>query len=307
MATKRDVLAHLTRDELLVVVDRFTLAVPDRRAKEGLVEAVAASKKATLAGILPGYARDRLKELCRALGLDDGGKEKAPIVERIVGGGSKSESAPSVRPSGVKASAAAAPAGEQIELSLGAGKLTIDALERYLWSAADILRGSIDSSDYKGFIFGLLFLKRLSDRFEEECEALVAAGDDPEDRDNHQFFVPKRARWAEIQRTATNVGEALNKACSALEGENKSLEGVLGGIDFNDERKLGDAKSRDVVLGKLVQHFAKVALKNANLSEPDMLGRAYPWSWVSRSWRRQLGGSSLERQSRNGYLVALAS
>jgi type I restriction enzyme M protein len=279
MATKRDVLAHLTRDELLAVVDRFTLSVPDRRAKEGLVEAVAASKKATLAEILPGYARERLKELCRALGLDDGGKEKAPIVERIVGGGggSKSEGAPSVRPSAGKPSAAAAPAGEQIELSLGAGKLTIDALERYLWSAADILRGSIDSSDYKGFIFGLLFLKRLSDRFEEECEALVAAGDDPEDRDNHQFFVPKRARWAEIQRTATNVGEALNKACSALEGENKSLEGVLAGIDFNDERKLGDAKSRDVVLGKLVQHFAKVALKNANLSEPDMLGRAYEY------------------------------
>jgi type I restriction enzyme M protein len=275
MATKRDVLAHLTHDELLAVVDRFALVVPDRRANEGLVAAVAASKKATLAEILPGYARDRLKELCRALGLDDGGKEKAAIVDRILGG--KSDSAPSVRPSGVKAIAAAAPAAEQIELSLSAGKLTIDALERYLWSAADILRGSIDSSDYKGFIFGLLFLKRLSDRFEEECEALVAAGDDPEDRDNHQFFVPKKARWGEIQQTATNVGEALNKACSALEGSNTALEGVLGGIDFNDERKLGDAQGRDVVLGKLVQHFSNVGLKNANLSEPDMLGRAYEY------------------------------
>jgi type I restriction enzyme M protein len=275
MATKRDVLAHLTHDELLAVVDRFALAVPDRRANEGLVAAVAASKKATLAEILPGYARDRLKELCRELGLDDGGKEKAAIVDRILGG--KSDSAPSVRPSSVKASAAAAPAAEQIELSLSAGKLTIDALERYLWSAADILRGSIDSSDYKGFIFGLLFLKRLSDRFEEECEALVAAGDDPEDKDNHQFFVPKRARWGEIQGTATDVGEALNKACSALEGSNTALEGVLDGIDFNDEKKLGDAKSRDSVLGRLVQHFSKVTLKNANLSEPDMLGRAYEY------------------------------
>jgi hypothetical protein len=74
MSTKRDVLAHLTRDELLAVVDRFALAGPDRRAREGLVEAVPASKKATLAEILPGYARDRLKELCRALGLDDGGR-----------------------------------------------------------------------------------------------------------------------------------------------------------------------------------------------------------------------------------------
>ena len=156
-------------------------------------------------------------------------------------------------------------------------KLTVDALERYLWSAADILRGSIDSSDYKGFIFGMLFLKRLSDRFEEECDALVADGDDPEDKDNHQFFVPKRARWSEVQRVATNLGETLNKACAALEGANGSLEGVLAGIDFNDERKLGDARNRDVVLGKLVQHFSKVTLRNANLAEPDMLGRAYEY------------------------------
>ena len=55
---------------------------------------------------------------------------------------------------------------------------------------------SIDSSDYKGFIFGMLFLKRLSDRFDEDCEALVAEGGDPEDKDEHQFFVPKRARWS---------------------------------------------------------------------------------------------------------------
>ncbi len=157
------------------------------------------------------------------------------------------------------------------------GKLTVDALERYLWSAADILRGSIDSSDYKGFIFGLLFLKRLSDRFDEECAALTAAGDDPEDRDNHQFFVPTRARWSELQRVATGIGEALNKACSALEHDNASLDGVLAGIDFNDERKLGDARNRDVVLGRLVQHFSKVGLKNENLAEPDMLGRAYEY------------------------------
>jgi len=61
-----------------------------------------------------------------------------------------------------------------------AAKLTREQLDGYLWAAADILRGSIDSSDYKNFIFGLLFLKRLSDRFEEECEELVKEGADPE-------------------------------------------------------------------------------------------------------------------------------
>ena len=169
------------------------------------------------------------------------------------------------------------PAPEQVDLALGE-KLTTDRLERYLWSAADILRGSIDSSDYKSFIFGLLFLKRLSDRFGEECVALRSQPNaDPDDPDEHDFFVPMRARWSEIQKVATGIGEALNKACAELEQKNDKLEGVLAGIDFNDERKLGDAKNRDSVLSRLVQHFGRLDLRNANLSEPDMLGRAYEY------------------------------
>ena len=83
-----------------------------------------------------------------------------------------------------------------------ADTLSVAQLEQYLWSAADILRGSIDSSDYKTYIFGLLFLKRLSDRFEEEAEKLVADGVSADvawtDPDEHQFFVPDRARWGAI-------------------------------------------------------------------------------------------------------------
>jgi type I restriction enzyme M protein len=79
-----------------------------------------------------------------------------------------------------KSTRPAAVAGEPLDIAPG-DKLTRDKLERYLWSAADILRGSIDSSDYKNYIFGLLFLKRLSDRFDEECDALVAEGADIED------------------------------------------------------------------------------------------------------------------------------
>ncbi len=160
-------------------------------------------------------------------------------------------------------------------------RLTTAQLERYLWAAADILRGQIDSGDYKNYIFGLLFLKRISDVFVEEAEKLIAEGLSKKvawsDPDEHQFFVPERARWASIQKHATNIGEALNKACSALEEANSSLEGVLAGIDFNDERRLGDAKNRDAVLSKLVQHFGKLSLKNDDLSEPDMLGRAYEY------------------------------
>ncbi|HKO46072.1 MAG TPA: class I SAM-dependent DNA methyltransferase [Polyangiaceae bacterium] len=288
MVQKRDVLQLLGRDELVAIVDRFELSPPDRRVKDGLIESVATSKKATLSEILPGLSRDRLKEICRALEVDASGREKAALIERLLAGKAAESAEKNASPTNSaavngahtngagKRGSAPPRAPEPVEVQPGE-KLSVDKLERYLWSAADILRGSIDSSDYKNYIFGLLFLKRLSDRFEEECEALVRDGDDPEDRDNHQFFVPKRARWPEIQKVATDLGSALNKACARLEEANGSLEGVLAGIDYNDERKLGDARARDVVLGRLVQHFSRLSLKNANLSEPDMLGRAYEY------------------------------
>lgn len=85
MPQKRDVLTHLTRDELVAITDAFDLPVNDRRVKDQLIEAIVSSNKVTLATILAGYPRDRLKELCRGLGLDDGGREKAPLVERLTG------------------------------------------------------------------------------------------------------------------------------------------------------------------------------------------------------------------------------
>jgi type I restriction enzyme M protein len=77
--------------------------------------------------------------------------------------------------------------------------LTKQELESKLWQAADILRGQIDSADYKNYIFSILFLKRLSDRFNEEIQDAVASGVPREtalsDRDEHEFFVPEPARW----------------------------------------------------------------------------------------------------------------
>ncbi|MDB4946680.1 MAG: type restriction-modification system, subunit [Labilithrix sp.] len=275
MMQKRVVLEQLSRDELVAMASMFEVEVADKRAKTALVEALSAARRVKLGEYLTDLSRDRLKELCRGAGLDDGGREKSLLVERLVGKGSTPSEAP---PASKKSGGAKTVAVEPVEIAAGE-KLTLDKLERHLWSAADILRGSIDSSDYKSFIFGMLFLKRLSDRFEEECDALKdVRGADMEDPDEHDFFVPKRARWAEIQRTATNLGETLNKAAALLEESNASaLEGVLSGIDFNDERKLGDSRNRDNVLARLVQHFSKLDLRNANLSEPDMLGRAYEY------------------------------
>ena len=131
-------------------------------------------------------SRDRLKELCRAFGLDDSGRKKADLAARLVGPIAASKSAGGVGPP-----AASRPVADTSDPS--ADTLSVAQLEQYLWSAADILRGSIDSSDYKTYIFSLLFLKRLSDRFEEEAEKLIAEGVSETvawtDPDEHQFFV----------------------------------------------------------------------------------------------------------------------
>ena len=273
MPTKHAILAELTANELRASIDFYELAVADRRVKPQLVDALARSRKARLYEILQDLSRERLKDLCRTFVLDDSGRKKEVLVARLI------------RPAAaLKNNTGAAPAPTRSVADMPEPRtetLSVAQLEQYLWSAADILRGSIDSSDYKTYIFGLLFLKRLSDRFEEEAEKLIAKGFSEtvawRDQDEHEFFVPDRARWGTIQKRATNIGETLNKAYVALEEQNSALEGVLAGIDYNDEHKLGDARNRDTVLARLVQHFSQVSLRNDRMAEPDLLGRAYEY------------------------------
>lgn len=164
--------------------------------------------------------------------------------------------------------------------------LTLNELNSHLFQSANILRGSIDSSEYKQYIFGMLFLKRISDQFDENVEKvkneLVSDGMDEmqaekialTDPSEHagSFIVPERARWYALRKVSVNVGEAINKAFEALEHENRSLEGVLVAIDFNDKERLSDA-----VLQKLILHFSEHNLGNSNLENTDMLGRAYEY------------------------------
>jgi type I restriction enzyme M protein len=152
--------------------------------------------------------------------------------------------------------------------------LQLETLESWLWDSANILRGSIDSSDFKNYIFGLLFLKRANDVFEEEvANYMKEEGISREDAEDETYFqIPVEARWDELKKLTENIGIALDKAFAAIERENTSLEGVMTATKFGDKDKLSDD-----VLQRLLAHFNKYSLRNEDLYTPDLLGDAYEY------------------------------
>ncbi|TFH44622.1 MAG: type I restriction-modification system subunit M [ANME-2 cluster archaeon] len=162
----------------------------------------------------------------------------------------------------------------QVQVAGTQSKLTLQQLESHLWGAADILRGKIDSSDYKHYIFGLLFYKRLCDVWEEEYEERLKEYGNVElaaDPDEHRFHIPEGYFWNDVRKHSTNIGEHLNTAFHAIEDANLRLKGIFQDVDFNNKERFPDT-----TLELLLQHFDKRPLRNINV-EPDMLGSAYEY------------------------------
>ncbi|MBQ6534577.1 MAG: SAM-dependent DNA methyltransferase [Opitutales bacterium] len=148
--------------------------------------------------------------------------------------------------------------------------------EKEIWSAADKLRGNMDASEYKNIVLGLIFLKYISDKFEEKYAELKAEGEGfEEDQDSYIaegiFFVPQQARWETVSYAAhtPEIGKAIDKAMELIEKENPRLKNILPkgfARPELDKRRLGE----------VVDLFTNVKMKECGDSR-DILGRAYEY------------------------------
>ncbi|MCL6511759.1 MAG: type I restriction-modification system subunit M, partial [Anaerolineae bacterium] len=152
-------------------------------------------------------------------------------------------------------------------------------LEAQLWRAADALRGSMDAAEYKHVVLGLIFLKYISDAFEEHHARLVAEqaqGADPEDPDEYRavniFWVPPEARWARLQASARqpDIGRLVDDAMAAIERDNPALKGVLP----RDYARPALDKSR---LGQLIDLITNIRVGDQASRDKDVLGRVYEY------------------------------
>ena len=147
--------------------------------------------------------------------------------------------------------------------------------EEKIWEAADILRGNMDAAEYKHVVLGLIFLKYISDKFEERYRELKEEDDDVEDKDAYTekniFFVPKSARWKVIAKAAhkEEIGTVIDNAMRAIEKENKRLKDIL---PKNYARNELDTRR----LGNVVDLFSNIQMTDHG-TEKDILGRTYEY------------------------------
>ena len=149
--------------------------------------------------------------------------------------------------------------------------------EARLWEAANALRGSMDAAEYKHVVLGLIFLKYISDAFEEHRKRLEQEPyADPEDPDEYRaanvFWVPSPARWERLKQNARRpeIGRIVDEAMEALECENPSLKGVLP----KDYARPALDKQR---LGQLIDLITNIRLEGEETRSKDVLGRVYEY------------------------------
>lgn len=154
--------------------------------------------------------------------------------------------------------------------------LTLSQLEQYLSKAAWILKGPIGASDFKAYIFPMLFFKRISDVYDEEYQVALEESDGDEEYaalpEFHRFTIPDGCHWDDVRETTSNIGLKIEQCLRDIEAANQEhLYGIFGDAQWSNKEKLPDR-----LLTDLVEHFSQYTL-STQLVARDMLGQAYEY------------------------------
>jgi len=188
--------------------------------------------------------------------------------------------------------------------------LTINSLEGWLWDAACSIRGAVDAPKFKDYILPLIFVKRLSDVFDDEIDRLAKKFGDRDTAlelaaDDHslvRFYIPPEASWSEVRKLTTKIGQRLTEIIRAITKANPSLQGVIDIVDFNATVS-GQRIIEDGRLSTLIEILSRHPLGLKDV-EPDILGRAY--EYLLRKFAEGQGSSAGEffTPQEVGWLIA---
>ena len=264
--------------------------------KGEIIDSLARKGSVRIEEILADFKINDLKKICRAFGVNPGATSKQVLIDRIVG---KKVEMP-IKKTPAKKVSKKEPEAAEPPTSNGKGHMTEKVkkekkpskngsdksnnganlgFESDLWRAADAMRSNMDAAEYKHVVLGLIFLKYISDAFEEQhakLEAERTQGADPEDPDEYRavniFWVPKESRWSYLNANAkqSTIGKIIDDAMLAIESDNASLKGVLP-KDYAHPRI---DKQR---LGQLIDLIGNIGLGDEASRSKDILGRVYEY------------------------------
>lgn len=301
--TKRSVLNVLPKARLVQLARAFDVGVQQAKPKDAFIDALAGSKRATLPELLTRLERDELLAICRSHKLDEGGKDLATIVDRIVSAAGR-PSRPAVEPPrkvtpSVEAVEPAQPrdataakkstkkTSKTTSKKTGPGQGGLVELTRELWQAAVTLRGSIEPADYKRYVLPIIFLRFLSLRYDKrrgELETFVAREgseyygdravlDDPDEyRSAGAFIIPSEARWDNIRKIAQadDIKLRIDKILELLEKKYPDkLRGLLPPIYASSNMSAESLRG-------LINLFSKEVFTLDHGGE-DLIGRVYEY------------------------------
>ena len=284
MKLKHAILEAMGRDALKTALARLDLADGvDKRSPDAMQARLKSARRATPEALLTLLSATDLRSVCALQGVDAKGR-KGELVDRLIRSDARAARPrqPTRRNDKRKApakSANNATKPQPTNHKLATANSATTGYEAELWAAANALRGNMDAAEYKHVVLGLVFLKYISDAFEErhvQLEAERDEGADPEDADFYTganiFWVPQEARWSALQALARqpSVGQAVDDAMAAVERDNPSLRDVLP----KDYARPALDKRR---LGELIDLVSNIKVGDAEARSRDVLGRVYEY------------------------------